>query len=241
MRRIFSLCFLFFLLFSFSFSQTKEQTSEPTNERTNNNSQIEKFIALLPQSLLRSDFLLKKYLRGNSFATYRKAYGDSASIDEIFLKAKELSNENTGVALLISLFGVTDHFAFSIKIPVPYIPIQLPLPLTAETKEEFVQRFKNLPEHFPRLFSSVTASRHKDKLQHFFATAFLSYVFESEKTARRIGFATEKGESAFIIGGTYDAEDLEMNRRGAAFGVSLLKNKTSIPSEYFFAKKTIHH
>ena len=202
-------------------------------------SYIEKIGAFFPPSLLRADFLLKKYLRSNSFASYRKAYGDSASVDKIFFKAKELSNNNNGVALLISLLGVTDHFALTVKIHIPYLPVQLPLPLTAETKEEFTRRFNNLPEHFPRLFSSPTSSVHKDKLQHFFATAFLSYVFESEETALRIGFATEKGESAFIIGGTYDAEDLEMNRRVAMFGHALLLQKPFFPSQYFFSNKRI--
>ncbi len=232
--------FLIFSLFTIvffvnSFSQDKE--NEPTNEQTNKPTPIEKLAVLFPPSILRSDFLLKQYLRSISFAALRTANGDSASIDIIYLKAKEFSRDNTGIALLISLLAVTDHFAFTIKIPVPYLSLQLPLPLTTESKEEFTRRSKNLPEHFPHLFSSHSSFHHKDKLQHFFATALVSYVFESKETALQFGLAAEKGESEFVLDGAYDEEDLEMNRRGALFGNALLSDENIFPSQYFFHRK----
>ncbi|HLF20549.1 MAG TPA: hypothetical protein VI704_07150, partial [Bacteroidota bacterium] len=72
----------------------------------------------------------------------------------------------------------------------------------------------------------------KDKLQHFFASAYLSYASESQDFTRTTGNLVEWGEANFVVGGADDPRDKRANKQGEAFGRDLLSVKTLLPSDY---------
>ncbi len=70
----------------------------------------------------------------------------------------------------------------------------------------------------------------KDKLQHFFGSAFLAYLFGSSAPAERVGDFIEWGEDAFVVDGSYDLRDLEANGRGRRFAARLREDREALPS-----------
>jgi hypothetical protein len=198
------------------------QTNEPTNQLTF----FTKLSAFFPPTFFEAELRLKQFIRSKRFSYIKKQNGELASIDTIFSRAKYLTNDNPALALLLSTLATNDHCILYFRFPI--FDFRLPFPLTLETKEEFQQRFNNLPRYF-----LSQNEDHRDKLQHFFASAFLSYIFESEEVVNRFGIFVEKGENAFVEDGTYDVEDLKMNRLGAEFGTELNNNSQLAPSLYF--------
>lgn|GEM_PF-1765950 len=227
-KRIFSLSILFLSLCSFSYSQN-EQTSKRTNQQTNEPPFLEKLFPLFPPKFFEAELRLKGFIRSDKFLQIKKTNGELASVDSIFVRAKILTNKNLSLALLLSTLATNDHRVIYFQLPV--FNLKFPFPLTFETEEEFQKRFENLPRYF--LSPKVD---NRDKLQHFFASAFLSYTFESIEIASRFGIFVEEGENAFIEGGTYDVDDLKMNKLGAVFGAEIQINSQLIPSEYLQKK-----
>ncbi|MBI5464835.1 MAG: hypothetical protein HY966_07795, partial [Ignavibacteriales bacterium] len=72
----------------------------------------------------------------------------------------------------------------------------------------------------------------KDKLQHFFASAYLAYASESAELARTTGNLVEWAEAKFIVGGADDWRDRRSNEQGKSFGRDLLVVKTLLPTDY---------
>jgi hypothetical protein len=72
----------------------------------------------------------------------------------------------------------------------------------------------------------------RDKLQHFFGSAFLSYSFESSGSAERVGDAIELGEESFVVGGVSDERDGRANHHGQMFGLTLLRDEDVRPSDF---------
>lgn len=181
-----------------------------------------------PPFFIQYGIELKSFIRNRTFQEIRQNYGDLKAVDAIFIKAMKLTSDNTAVALLISSVACFDHRIFGFKVPV----FSLFFPLSNESKEEFNQRVENLPK---RIYIDSPSSRigDRDKLQHFFGSAFLTYVFESDEAAERFSDFIEKGEKAVIVDGVLDGRDIRANRNGQKFGLALLINKHRMPSQYF--------
>jgi len=234
-RKIFSLSFLIILFFSFSLSQQNEQpskrTNQQTNERTTEQPFFNKLLPYFPPTFFEAELRLKHFIRSKRFSSIKKEYGELASIDSIFVRAKFLTNGNLSLALLLSTLATNDHRIIYFRFPI--FDFRFPFPLSLESKEEFRQRFQNLPRYFLDPLSD-----NRDKLQHFFASAFLSYTFESKEMVKRMGMSVEKGEEQFIDGGRFDFEDLAMNKRGALFGERLSRYPESVPSVFIISQRS---
>jgi hypothetical protein len=117
------------------------------------------------------------------------------------------------------------------------IDIRMPLvgsvrmPLSFEEDSLFKSRINNLPV---RVYPDSPNDAHgdKDKLQHFFGSAYLAYASESPEFARSTGNVVEWGEAQFVVGGADDPRDRRANKQGARFGHDLLSVKTLLPSDY---------
>jgi hypothetical protein len=106
------------------------------------------------------------------------------------------------------------------------------LPLTAEFEEDFEARIARLPSAlYPD--SPPGPAGDRDKLQHFFGSAFLTFFSESVETADEAGRFVEWGEGAFIVDGMSDDRDLRADRHGQDFGLRLRADPSALPSESF--------
>jgi hypothetical protein len=122
-----------------------------------------------------------------------------------------------------------EHRNFGIRIPV--VGPLLWVPLTSEFPEEFHKRVHALPT---RLYADTPpdSDGDRDKLQHFFGSAFLSYTFESPGVSERIGEFIEWGEDKFVVEGALDERDNRANRQGQRFGLWLLSDDSVRPSRF---------
>jgi hypothetical protein len=184
--------------------------------------------SLVPPKLAQDVHGLREFIRSDEFANARAQGGDLVAIDRIFTEAKELSWQNTYEALLISFVATMDHRRVGVDLPL--LGPLLWFPLTSEFEEEFAARLQALPR---MLYLDSPKDEHgdRDKLQHFFGSAFLAYVFESRESAERVGETVELGEAQFIVGGVLDQRDRRANRHGQNFGLALLYNEYAMPSE----------
>ena len=181
---------------------------------------------LLPK-VIQDEARLKEYIRSGELSADRGTYSDLYGVDLIFDRAVRLSWNNLFEALFISFVSVLDHDRFGIRLPI--VGILLWFPLTSEFHEEYLERINALPR---RLYSDSprNAPGDRDKLQHFFGSALLAYLTESDNSAERIGNFIEWGEDKFIVDGVFDERDVRANRDGQRFGIGLLSTPDLRPS-----------
>ncbi len=169
---------------------------------------------------------IRAYVRDVRFGTLTKRCGDARAVDAIYLKALKIAEHNVARALFLSLMGTLEHRNLNVKIPILGL---IDVPLTFEEDSMFNSRFHNLPS---RLYADTPPEGDRDKLQHFFAAAYVSYASESPEIARSGGNLVEWGEAKFVVGGVDDPRDRRANRHGERFGHDLLTTKNLLPSDY---------
>jgi len=170
---------------------------------------------------------VKILMRDGEFQSIRRRWGDRYAVDLAFRRAEQMCWNNRGIALFVMFAATLDHRIVGFRIPL-LGPI-LWLPLTGEFSEEFEERLLALPS---RLFPDTPPgdAGDRDKLQHFFGSAFLAYVFEDAEAAERVGEFVEWGEEAFVVDGVYDQRDREANARGRRFATLLRDDREALPS-----------
>ncbi len=194
-------------------------------------------LTYFPSELIGNGIEIKSYVRSSRFRDLRKNFGDLRAVDAIYIRALRLTDGNTGMALLYSSIAAMDHRIVGIKVPL----LKLCLPLSNESEEEFCSRVANLPSHFYEDVPHNEAGD-RDKLQHFFGSAFVAFTFESRGAAERIGNFIEWGEDAFIVDGAYDERDMRANRQGRELGLALLNAARAetgnpiLPSDFLTAQ-----
>jgi len=176
--------------------------------------------------LIKETRQIRAYVRDSRFALLMKRCGDARAIDAIYLKALKIAEHNLARALFLSLMGTLEHRDVDLKVPV-IGPIGIPL--TFEEDSLFNCRFRNLPA---RLYADTPPEGDRDKLQHFFASAYIAFASESRDIARAGGNFVEWGEAQFIVGGVDDPRDRRANRHGEQFGHDLLAIRNLLPSDY---------
>jgi hypothetical protein len=183
---------------------------------------------LLPK-VIPDEWVLKEFVRSGDFANVRTRYGDRYAVDVLFRRAQKISWNNTWGALLISLLATMDHRRLGLRVPV-LGPIVW-FPLTSEFEEDFQSRVRALPR-FLVPDSPPSGYGDVDKLQHFFGSAFLAFSAGSTDIVGEVGPFVERGEEAYVVGGTVDIRDIRMNQWGARFGLSLIDNPETRPSPF---------
>lgn len=183
--------------------------------------------AWLPPLLIEHGLDLKDFIRSAEFRALRRRCGDRRAVDAIYVRAMQLTNNNTAAALLLCTLATFDHQLVGLRVPV----FQLFFPLTDEDDREFALRVRALPR---KLYDDTPPGKpgDRDKLQHFFGSAFFTVACESGDPAERIGEFVEQGEDAIIVGGVNDARDLRADRQGQRFGLALLDENRRLPSHF---------
>ena len=181
----------------------------------------------IPQIIIDTKHI-RQYILDERFQILRNRYGDLRTIDAIYLKSLKIADYNIARALFLSFMAVLEHRKIEIKIP---IVSSLKVPLTFEKDSIFSARIKHLPT---QVYSDSPAipEGDRDKLQHFFGSAYLSYSSEAPEFTRTLGNLIEWGEPVFIVGGTDDPRDKRANKQGERFGRDLLVVTTLLPSDY---------
>ena len=185
---------------------------------------------LLVPKVFQDCFLLREYVRSGELARLRRAYGDLYAVDCVFDRAMRLCWNNVYESLLVTTFACMDHERFGARLPL--VGLVLWFPLTSEFEPDFRARVDSLPS---RLYRDTPPGREgdRDKLQHFFGSAFLTAMTESEEEADRFGLFVEWGEDLFIVGGVSDDRDVRANRQGERFALRLLADRDARPSPFF--------
>lgn len=183
---------------------------------------------VLPK-VVQDDFLLRDYIRSEEFRALRREQDDLHAVDAIFAEALRLSWNNTYEALFLSAVATMDHRRFGVRLPL--LGPLLWVPLTAEFSDECAARVNALPR---KLYDDTPAGTigDRDKLQHFFGSALITFVFASREAAERIGAFIEWGEDVVIVDGALDERDIRANRHGQEFGLALLSDRSVKPSAF---------
>jgi len=197
---------------------------------------FEALLTWYPPLFIKNGIDLKDFIRSETFAAIRRREGDRKAADAIFVRAMTLTRNNTSAALLICTVATLDHYVVGVKIPL----LNFFLPLSNESREDFDARVRNLPG---RIYSDSPADGpggpgaggDRDKLQHFFGSAYVAFTFESQGAADRVGEFVEIGEDAMIVDGVLDNRDRRANWNGTQFGTALLANNRRYPSDFFRA------
>ncbi len=186
--------------------------------------------AFLPK-IVTAELHLKRYIREERFYELRKVLDDTLAVDAIFDRALMLTDGNVLHALLISTFAVMDHHRLGINVPLIGSVF---IPLTFESDSSFRLRRTHLPK---KLLDDNPRASDKDKLQHFFGSAFIAYATNSDSFGKWVGDLFELGEDKFVLGGRDDARDRLANERGREFGLRLLKEEWLLPSDILWPQK----
>jgi hypothetical protein len=183
--------------------------------------------AVTPQIVIDAK-AVRSYVRDPRFRELTRRCGDLRAVDAIYQKALRVADYNIGRGLLIGMMAVLEHQQIHVRMPIVK---SLQLPLSLEDDSLFAQRVRHLPR---AIYQDTPAGDHgdKDKLQHFFASAYLAYASESTDIARGAGNVVEWGEAKFVVGGADDPRDKRANKQGEAFGRDLLVVKNLLPSDY---------
>jgi len=176
---------------------------------------------------------LSKYIASNKFKELKLKMHDNERTDTLFEKALEITNGNYREALFALTFTV---------IPYNYVPIKIPLinvvfnyPLISACENVFDLKNKNLPKYL--FFSSPTDNfGDKDKLAHFFGSAFLSYSNNIFDLTELIGYFVEVFEQYFKVQSSIDPRDIHADTLGDLFGRLLKENKKVFPSQLMMMK-----
>jgi hypothetical protein len=186
------------------------------------------FTETFTPELVLNTKVVRNYVRDARFKTLTERCGDLAAIDHIYLKSLKVAEYNIGRALVLSMLTVLEHQRLNVKMPIVN---SVAVPLTFEEDSLFKARIANLPgKIYPD--SPGGLEQDKDKLQHFFASAYLSFASESPELAKSAGNMVEWAEAKFVVGGADDARDKRANQQGRLFGRDLLSVKELLPSDY---------
>lgn len=171
---------------------------------------------------------VRDYIRSEEFALLRAERGDLQAVDAIFEEASRICWGNRGEALYAATMATMDHRRVGVRVPElgPF----LWFPLTSEFEDDVDARVAHLPSAlYPD--SPPGPAGDRDKLQHFFGSAFLTFLSGSIETADEAGRFVEWGEGAFIVDGRADIRDLRADRHGQDFGQRLQSDPSALPSE----------
>lgn len=177
-----------------------------------------------------------EYIASNQFSNISEN-NELAKIDSIFSFALLQADSNISDALLFAAIGTIPYVKFPVEIPIFNIRIRF-LIFNKIDYLIFNKKMKNLPA---KLFedSPIGEFGDKDKLTHFFISAFLAYSL-TEKISLGLGKFVEAFENDFKVDGKEDERDLKMNYLGVEFG-NRLKDKLIFPSEIITKYKTLSY
>lgn len=175
---------------------------------------------------------LSKYIASERFSEIRNNDGDISAVDSLYLEAVKFYENDFSEALLALVFTTVPEKQVPIRIP--FIGIKINYPLISADDSTYLRKNENLPCY---LFQDTPKKKEgdKDKLAHFFGSAFLSYNTNIFDFTLAIGYFVEAFEESFKVESKMDYRDMKTNELGKNFGNMLKKDKSILPS-YFMGR-----
>ena len=171
---------------------------------------------------------LSSYIASPYFSSLKNKINDLSQVDTLFNEALKITGNNYSEALFALTFSTVPYKKVPIEIPLLKLIINYPLVSAGDSL--FNLKNKNLPKY---LYFDSPADNFgdKDKLAHFFGSAFLSYSSNVFDLTGLIGYFVEVFEKDFVVQSSIDARDLQSDGLGSVFGLLLKKNKDVRPSQ----------
>ncbi|MBE0645224.1 MAG: hypothetical protein IH600_14165 [Bacteroidetes bacterium] len=158
----------------------------------------------------------------------RSLEGDLRRLDAIYIHAVYLAEGDPYLALLALSFATLPYHTFPARIPL--LDIGIIVPVSTESHVSFERRMANLPG---LLLPDSPRALDRDKLPHFFGSAWLQCVTRNPALVEMAGEMLELGEEVFKLEGSRDERDIKVNALGAAFGIALQRHEDVLPSDIF--------
>jgi hypothetical protein len=171
---------------------------------------------------------ISKYIASEKFVNLKKEIGDIEAVDSIFTEAIRFTDGDMSEALLALMLATVPYREVPIKLPIFNSLINYPL-ISAD-EETFIKKNKNLPRYI-FLDSPTDDYGDKDKLAHFWGSAFLAYESQVFDLGKLIGYFVEAFEENFKVQSSIDIRDIDVNEYGRLFGTLLKRDKKLLPSQ----------
>ena len=156
-----------------------------------------------------------------------KDKSDLQQIDSIYLQQLNYQQKDFKEALLSLTFALVLVRKVNIKFPI-FGMINYPLVSVSDSLFELKNKFTPKYIFFD---TQLNEFGDKDKLSHFFGSAFISYSSNIFDFGDLIGYFIEVFEENFKIQSSIDKRDMVANNLGKIFGELLKKNKNILPSQ----------
>lgn len=158
----------------------------------------------------------------------RSRTGDLRRLDAIYLRAVYLAEGDPFLALIALSIATLPYHTFPARVPL--LGITVTVLVSTESHEAFERRMTNLPG---MLLRDTPRSLDRDKLPHFFGSAWMQCVTANSSLVESAGEMLEFGEMMFKLEGSRDERDIVVNRLGAAFAMALQRHRCVLPSDMF--------
>jgi hypothetical protein len=172
---------------------------------------------------------ISKFIAANEFNEISDIY----AVDSLYLHAKHQLKGDLSETFLSLTFAAIPYNNVPIRLPVIHIMINFPLLSSADSI--FKLKNHNLPA---RLFYDTPDDNFgdKDKIAHFFGSAFISYSSSIFDLGDLIGYFVEVFEESFEVQNQIDPRDIQANQLGNIFGRIIKKHKNVMPSQVLILK-----
>lgn len=185
---------------------------------------------LYPQQskLSKSVNNISEFIASGEFVIIKNSSGELLAVDSLYSEALKLNQDDFSEVLLSLTFATVPYNEVPIQIPI--IKSIITFPLISASDSIFNLKNENLPRYI--YFDSPKNNYgDKDKLAHFFGSAFLTYSSNFFDLGNAIGYFVEVFEESFKVQSSIDERDLITNELGNMFGTLLKKNKNILPSQ----------
>lgn len=162
----------------------------------------------------------------------RSREGDLRRLDAIYRRAVYFAEGDAELALLALSYATLPYHTFPARIPL--LDIGVTVPVSMESREAFERRMVNLPG---LLLPDSPPQLDRDKLPHFFGSAWLQCAMRNEELTTTAGELLELSEEIFKLEGFSDERDIIVNHLGMEFAVALMRQRRVLPSDIFRSVK----
>lgn len=171
---------------------------------------------------------ISRFIASDYFRSLQNKTGSLQLTDTLYSHALKYWKGDISEALLSLTFASTPHKFVPVVLPVLRIRINIPFYSPGDS----IFHLKN--RHLPgSLFynSPLDSQADKDKLAHFFGSAYLAYTSKIFDFTKIIGIFVEEFEEKFNVQASADPRDIAADELGELFGKALRKNEQVLPSE----------
>jgi len=173
---------------------------------------------------------ISEFIASDYFKNLHGKVNDLSLIDTLYGRTLQYRNFDYSETLFSLCLATVPYKKVTIRMPVLKILIQYPL--VSANDSIFLLKNNNLPKD---LFFDTPQNDYgdKDKLAHFFGSAFLAYNSSIFDLGDLIGYFVEVFEQEFKVQSQIDDRDLMTNKLGYIFGTYLKRYKHIQPSNTF--------